>query len=786
MRALLLALFCLGRASASPSRAEPLSRAKAALDGLTTYFYQTERGGAPAPPAVGCPCFTCDGRNCSKDQCAFCGPRSECDGWGCFTTEPQGCNCNDPSPVPSGANTAATYFFACGQAGGSAAPRVPVTPAQCKCVSDWPSACENCYRWWSAVSLEAMVNYAIAAALPPESAGYQQTLRTAESVFSHAPYNAEWNATAHPTWVDDFAWYGLAYMRVHEWTGDDVWRRRAAALQDWGWRYGWDTRPRSDGGGECGGFFWSLHPEQGGYKDSITMVELTHLAARLAAAAGTPADESRRYLERARAAWSWIFAFDGGLLTGGVMSTGAQPAWCCHPASGAEGGNGTCANSGVAGMSYNHGILLSTAGLLYNLTGEGAFLSRATSLLAAAAANLTNGEGAIRDVQRGSRSQRVPCNASDGHDPGSDFFSFKGIFASHAAYFARFVRDELTEGMRSQLVSLLEASSEHAWSRSAVWPPFPKEDSCDVAGGAAGGAEGGGEGGGKDGGEGGGEGGGDAAPHVRGVSAVAAGPPKFRWWWSSDQGAIETPPDPRHWLAKADLNCAYAEALWRWNGTTPTQQACEARCGASSACTKYAWGAQSRQCRLLAAYDGPDRGSVGCTHAKGWTVGAKRPPNAAAGASSSCGGRCGDAEAEAEAEGAREGGAARACMCDAACSLHLDCCLDYATACLDVERRTPSCEDRCWGAHGGASAGVAPGAPQGAQAAAVPIPGGGYCYCDEGCVNKFTDNNSEGSCCADYQWRCAGGERDQLCMDARTQAQALHLFVAHSALLAPS
>ena len=142
----------------------PLSREKSALDGLTTYFVQIERGGAPAPPAVNCPCFTCDGHSCSsKDQCAFCGPHAECAGWGCFTTSSYACDCNDPSPMPSGTNLAATYFFSCGQVGGSAAPHVPVSAGQCKCVSDWPSACENCYRWWSAVSLEAMVNYVIAA-----------------------------------------------------------------------------------------------------------------------------------------------------------------------------------------------------------------------------------------------------------------------------------------------------------------------------------------------------------------------------------------------------------------------------------------------------------------------------------------------------------------------------------------------------------------------------------------------------------------------------------------------
>ena len=62
----------------------------------------------------------------------------------------------------------------------------------------------------------------------------------------------------------------------------------------------------------------------------------------------------------------------------------------------------------------------------------------------------------------------------------------------------------------------------------------------------------------------------------------------------------------------------------------------------------------------------------------------------------------------------------------------------------------------------------------------TPIPGGGYCFCDAACDDDFTDNNSHGGCCADHGWRCTkGGERDPLCMDARTQAQALNAFVAH-------
>ena len=29
---------------------------------------------------------------------------------------------------------------------------------ECLCSSDWLYACENCYRWWSAVALEALAS----------------------------------------------------------------------------------------------------------------------------------------------------------------------------------------------------------------------------------------------------------------------------------------------------------------------------------------------------------------------------------------------------------------------------------------------------------------------------------------------------------------------------------------------------------------------------------------------------------------------------------------------------
>ena len=348
-------------ASSAAAAASPLARASAAVDGLFDYYYRGEPGGS------------------------------------------------------------AQFFFACGQIGGSAPPRLaPVPASQCVCEDERPWGCVNCYRWWSAVALEAVASYALAAGLLPSDARAARVLQAAEQTWQHAPYNAHWNATAHPTWVDDFAWYGLAYSRVYDWTGDPRWRQRALALLEWGWAYGWDAT-KSEGGGECGGFWWSLH-EQQRFKDSISMVELLHLASRMAASSQSSAERAS-HLARAERTWSWLAGFSGGrglLASNGVMSTGVQPEWCCRAEAAASSRtNGTtCANSLVPGESYNHGLLLSSAALLYQLTHEPNYLAHVRALLSSAVANLTNSHGALKDEQRGARSQKPICNATSGFDPG--------------------------------------------------------------------------------------------------------------------------------------------------------------------------------------------------------------------------------------------------------------------------------------------------------------------------------------------------------------------------------
>lgn len=96
------------------------------------------------------------------------------------------------------------FLFVCGELGevGSA------SLGQCSCYN--PSSCVNCYRWWTGIVVESVATYGI----------YMNTSNHSslpDAVYSHSPYNANWDAGSECTYVDDFVWYGIAYLRVYDW-----------------------------------------------------------------------------------------------------------------------------------------------------------------------------------------------------------------------------------------------------------------------------------------------------------------------------------------------------------------------------------------------------------------------------------------------------------------------------------------------------------------------------------------------------------------------------------------
>ena len=107
---------------------------------------------------------------------------------------------HDPQSIDIG------FFFACGQIGGWGPPR---QWTQCGCYT--ASACTDCYRWWDAVALESVATYGI-------YTNTKEYMYIADQIFNHSPYNAKWNATAICTFMDDFSWYGITYLRMYEWS----------------------------------------------------------------------------------------------------------------------------------------------------------------------------------------------------------------------------------------------------------------------------------------------------------------------------------------------------------------------------------------------------------------------------------------------------------------------------------------------------------------------------------------------------------------------------------------
>lgn len=97
------------------------------------------------------------------------------------------------------------FFFSCGQLGGMGD---STQLKQCTCVSR--KACINCYRWWDAIAMEAVANYGI----------YTKTRLNSsviKDIFAHSPYNSNFDPNEQCTYIDDFAWYGMAYLRAYEW-----------------------------------------------------------------------------------------------------------------------------------------------------------------------------------------------------------------------------------------------------------------------------------------------------------------------------------------------------------------------------------------------------------------------------------------------------------------------------------------------------------------------------------------------------------------------------------------
>ena len=471
------------------------------------------------------------------------------------------------------------------------------------------------------------------------------------------------------------------------------------ALYDWAWKYGWDE--------PCGGFAWNTCPLSD-YKFNIEYLEAMHLATKLAY---TLPNETR-FLNDSLKLWNWFFSYDNGrglMSDEYLVSTGAVPLGCCN----ATSAKNPCFNSNSHDSIYSQGLLLSSAAYLYLSTGNKTFINIGIRAFEAVVANYTI-NGVLRDEPRGFPASTSYCDVYA--DPGGDWFSFNGVFMLHLGYFTELLvkNGSMPSDTLKKIMDFVQNTSDSAWSKSAVWPPFDQTNICKPG----------------------------SLPANKNVSY-----PKFHWWWGKDvQYDSDSPAEPTPYFQKNQLRCYTRNGndTQIWEGQVTNEDACRKKCNKNVNCSKYLWQVYQDEVPQYNCWIWSyNRSNHLCDLVDAnWYVRVKRPRGKA-----SCAGKCGSSEPQKLEHGV--------CYCDANCSKHLDCCLDYANQCRQKE--PASCKGKCNSVEG------------------QPVPGGGYCWCSDGCNLAHTG----GSCCGDYQHACLS-VTIQPCLDARTQGSALNLFLGHS------
>ena len=425
--------------------------------------------------------------------------------------------------------------------------------------------------------------------------------------------------------------HGIIYL-VH-WLQDEKWLNRSIDLYNWAWENGWDD--------PCGGFWWSTWPGQQ-FKDSVTIMEMLHFSSKLAFMYPKDSD----YIKHAEKIWNWIYSFNNGtgLLTEkNLVSTGAMPELCCN--SSTKILLKKCYSSKLSGTSYNQGLLLSSSAYLYSLTANEVYLDTGVKLLNAVLQNYTTTDGILIDEPRSGQTFRSQCVG--GADPGGDWYSFNGIFMLHLAYFSDILsaKKALNGNMLAKIKMFVQNTSDAAWARSAVWPPFKEEDACDAG--------------------------------VKSKSNF----PKFHWWWGEEKTRQILPPDSGLYLHKTYLRCVGA-GTQLWDGPMYTEDKCEKKCSKNKLCSKYLFSTDQYHCWIWSY----NRTNHICNQTDSdFNVGVKRPLGHA-----SCKGICGSHKPQKLKHGV--------CYCDSNCTKHLDCCLDYAEECVQ-DSDYLSCQGFCKKAH---------------------------------------------------------------------------------------
>ncbi|MBC7660276.1 MAG: glycosyl hydrolase [Chitinophagaceae bacterium] len=218
-------------------------------------------------------------------------------------------------------------------------------------------------------------------------------------------------------YFDDNGWWGLAWIRAYDLTGDWKYMDAAMKIADDMEATGWDSTCN-------GGVWWNRS------KESKNAVE-NELFIKLTAAIHNRKAGDDQYLALSKKAWSWFFASglvdDRSVVSDKLVNCQKEqnsPAW-----------------------TYNQGIILGGAVELYKATNDTAYLSQAQKV-------------AYGTIQYGS-SNGILTEATDGSCGGcnGDERLFKGVFMRNLREFYAVKRDPV-------VANYLQSNAETAWNHA--------------------------------------------------------------------------------------------------------------------------------------------------------------------------------------------------------------------------------------------------------------------------------------------------------------------------------
>mmetsp|Transcript_98234 Transcript_98234/g.311634 ORF Transcript_98234/g.311634 Transcript_98234/m.311634 type:complete len:483 (-) Transcript_98234:9-1457(-) len=382
-------------------------------------------------------------------------------------------------------NASGGTWSCCGQNGGGGG----VGRFGCACDRADGRDCLNCYRWWGAQVLQALVQQGSAQSAPDYL--YALVSGLAETMLTQSPYNAAFGRGTSWAYVDDYLWYVLAFLSTYEWLKDERYLDMARETYGFLREYGWDA--------QCGGTYWIVNPRPVAAparpeKNAVTNLEMLQAAAKLYLLTGEP-----RYAAEAKQMWDWFEAVPlrdpDGLLGDGLTGHAGSQSDCCNGTA-ALPSKPRCVRNGGPSYTYNQGLFVGSAGLMFRITGDRSYVREAQRTLRAVLRRMT-AAGVLREPLGRTRPAReVVCDRSN--DPaGGDLYSFKGVFVLQLAGFLRDV--PVDEDLRGQLRDLVSRSSDAAWGlrTEPPWPRSPPDVCADPA-----------------------------------LAELTSGPPKFPWYWA--------------------------------------------------------------------------------------------------------------------------------------------------------------------------------------------------------------------------------------------------------------